>query len=412
MLIRVYLGIVLVIGVIALGCSSSPSRTEQDRSPAEKADASAASAASAGSPTVVPSVQAAATTPSPKPAVTAAGLPALTGPFALGTTIRHLVDQARPDPFAEDPAARRELVVQFWYPAGPQPGAEPVLYCPDCDVLGVYLGRRNPPPVVEELAVMRARAVADAPPAGAPERFPVITFSHGFETPRFVYTAQAEELASHGYVVASIEHTYGTFATRFPDGRVVTFRRPRSDLELIRLQAADVRFVVDALADLDARDPGGLLAGRLDMGRLGMMGHSYGGATATLACSLEPRCTASVDYDGAVLPEAYDGGQHKPLMVFNSVRFAGNNRDILTRWSSDAYLVVIDGTIHNDFSDAPLLPFSGPRAGGTIQPHRGFHVYSTYTRAFFDTYLQGERRRLLAGPSPDYPEVRIEGRQR
>ncbi len=49
-----------------------------------------------------------------------------------------------------------------------------------------------------------------------------MVLSPGFTNSRSTLTALAEDLASHGYVVAGIDHTYESFATAFPDGRVTT----------------------------------------------------------------------------------------------------------------------------------------------------------------------------------------------
>ena len=74
----------------------------------------------------------------------------------------------------------------------------------------------------DALSTVRTNAVSDAPPAGRSRSLPFVVLSPGFIHPRSVLTALAEDLASHGYVVAGIDHTYESFATAFPDGRVTT----------------------------------------------------------------------------------------------------------------------------------------------------------------------------------------------
>ena len=51
-------------------------------------------------------------------------------------------------------------------------------------------------------------------------RYPTILFSHGWNGFAAQNSAQMVELASHGYVVLGIQHTYGAIVTVFPDGRV------------------------------------------------------------------------------------------------------------------------------------------------------------------------------------------------
>ncbi|MFD4182221.1 hypothetical protein ACFWPB_14060, partial [Rhodococcus sp. NPDC058514] len=91
----------------------------------------------------------------------------------------------------------------------------------------------------------------DAPVAASPGRsLPVVLFSPGFYMPRTLSTGTAEHLASHGYVVISIDHTGDALATVFPDGRVVPQRitDSYSDATLrkaVDTRVADAKFVID-----------------------------------------------------------------------------------------------------------------------------------------------------------------------
>src|SRR4051794_29755096 len=57
-----------------------------------------------------------------------------TGPYKVGTVSRHFVDKTRDEFFADDPAARRELMVQFWYPADVTGDAKLAPYLAHSDV--------------------------------------------------------------------------------------------------------------------------------------------------------------------------------------------------------------------------------------------------------------------------------------
>jgi hypothetical protein len=74
----------------------------------------------------------------------------------------------------------------------------------------------------DALSKVETSAVSDAAPAGQQRGLPLVVLSPGFTGSRNTLTALAEDLASHGYVVAGIDHTYESFATAFPDGRVAT----------------------------------------------------------------------------------------------------------------------------------------------------------------------------------------------
>ena len=72
--------------------------------------------------------------------------------------------------------------------------------------------------------------------------------------------------------------------------------------KLVQAWTADTGFALDQLERLNASDPSGRFLGRLDMQRVGVFGHSLGGATALLFCHDDSRCKAGIDVDG--LPRA------------------------------------------------------------------------------------------------------------
>ncbi|MGH3289784.1 MAG: hypothetical protein ACRDPD_34750, partial [Streptosporangiaceae bacterium] len=147
-------------------------------------------------------------------------LPEPTGPGPVGTTSLWLTDTSRPDPWAAE-AAARELMVSLWYPAVPSDGrraeymtpAESELQLTSRDITGI-------PP--DALSTVRTNAALNATPAGPQRGLPLAVLSPGFTNPRSTLTGLAEDLASYGYAVAGIDHTYESFATAFPDGRVTT----------------------------------------------------------------------------------------------------------------------------------------------------------------------------------------------
>ena len=123
------------------------------------------------------------------------------------------MDPNRSEIYSENPAGKRELVTWIWYPAAAPLDARPVAYLPAGwqsvdQLLGV------------DSATARCHAIGDPPVTPEPPSFPVLIFSpSGF--PPLMWAAIAEELASHGYVVVGVNHTYETPVTVFADGRVV-----------------------------------------------------------------------------------------------------------------------------------------------------------------------------------------------
>jgi hypothetical protein len=69
--------------------------------------------------------------------------------------------------------------------------------------------------------------VEDAPIAPCKQRFPLLLFSHGWGNPTFLYTAELEDIVSHGYIVVAVDHPYDTAYMLFPDGLSLGFRLER-----------------------------------------------------------------------------------------------------------------------------------------------------------------------------------------
>lgn len=359
--------------------------------------------------------------------------PAPEGPYAIGTVTYHWTDPARPDPFAADPRARREVMVQVWYPARPtdRPRARYVqdgaALAPIARVLGL------PAFVTSHLGLVRTHAVEGAPAAALGPR-PVLVFSHGRGGYRQHNTFQVEHLVSHGYVVAAIEHPHAAAGVVFPDGRVTPMDPRMMDEAFVDASvpvlAEDVVFVADRLAGLNADDPKGVLTGRLDLGRLGLFGVSLGGMTTADACRRDPRFRACLIMDAVVPAEVVRAGLRQPVMWISRdvatmraegwreadvAETDGSMRAAFAGLSGDGYLVLIPGVFHPGFADAPFLAATPAaralRLVGPAEPRRASRIINAYALAFFERHLGGAPAPLLDGPSGGWPEVIFESRR-
>ena len=120
----------------------------------------------------------------------------------------------------------------------------------------------------------------DAPPA------PVVVISHGLSGDRKGFTTIAQHLASHGYAVAALDHPGSNTARLFD--LLQGIEQEVSDPREFSDRPKDVTFLLD---DLTRLNEDGTLANRLDLSKVGIIGHSFGGYTA-LALS-----GARLDYD-------------------------------------------------------------------------------------------------------------------
>jgi predicted dienelactone hydrolase len=239
-------------------------------------------------------------------------------------------------------------------------------------------------------------------------------------------------------VVVGFDAPYRSFVVVFPDGRVIT-RAPQNNADLVsgpqqeqlanklaQAWIADMGFALDQLEQLNTSDPSGRLLGHLDMQRVGVFGHSLGGATALQFCHDDSRCKAGIDVDGAPLGSVVAEGVTQPFMFLLSdhrgesnagepaaIRQAGANiHSIYNRLPNDRRLMImIRGARHYGFSDdgamlkSPLL-MRVLRTVGVVRldGRRQVALTAHYISTFFDVYLKGAPASELTS-QPEYPEI-------
>jgi predicted esterase len=379
------------------------------------------------------------------PKAAAPMLPAPSGPFGIGRIGYEWIDASRPDTYSANPDAHRDLMVYLWYPAsrpdtgrtGPYlPGAKQMDANPEVqrrvgDAFGPGWGQ-----IVS--GDLHSHTVENAPVAKSPKQFPVVIFSHGLGSIGFAYTSLIEDLVSHGYVVASIEHTYTAMAVVFPNGRVVPFHQEADPAGLTpeqrfqRMQASaglaitegarDEVFVLSKLTEMNSHKAHeSSLGGRLDLNRAAAMGHSSGGAFATLACQMDQRFKACISLDGALPPVAafpeYGKGFTQPVLLLE-IDHSGQPRGFdaaqeaeyikkkeaqLKACSIGSYDVVLKsaGLNHASFSDVPLL-FANGKKTETGEALHNLLATQAFTRSFLDKSLSDGAGRLFNNPA-EYP---------
>ncbi|HEY0996733.1 MAG TPA: hypothetical protein VGD77_12135 [Gemmatimonadaceae bacterium] len=364
-------------------------------------------------------------------------LPEPTGPHRVGTTTRLLADSARRD--IADTTRARELAVQLWYPTSARSGTR-APYLSHAMVAAMqgagYLHLDSA--TIGAWGRVATPAWLDAPVAGG--RWPLLVLSHGQGVSRSHYAALAGELASRGYLVASIDHPYGGVMQR-ADGHVVTLADdpasgPPDSVLAVRVAewAQDASFVVDQLLD-PATSLGRVAAAHVARDRIGMLGHSLGGAAALEACRADTRFHACADLDGMLVGRVVaDGPRGATLIVRSSPVYS--DADLAKRgrtraqWEAmgreveehfrgvaakgergQVWTVVIRGTGHMSFSDAPYtFPDAITRFGGTpLGAGRTFALVGDVVRSFFDAQLKGHSGESLAALAARHGELRLEG---
>lgn len=365
-------------------------------------------------------------------------LPPPTGPFPVGKVTVHWVDESRIEPLSRNHEPR-ELMVDIWYPAEGS-SAIPAGYL-DAAAYEKAMGADGFQNFFREASEalkqgVQTHAFAAAPYARSAKQSSVLIFSPGGGMVREVYAAQFEDLASHGYVVAAIQHPYDAIVTLFPDGKQIAYSEQRwpkppslegeANLNQLEWTANDIRFVLDELTRANLAGSSAPFAGYLDLAHIGAFGHSFGGIAAAHACQLDRRFKACLNEDGVVakrplfldvrgwamdqafmlilhdpptrpLTDEQVAQMKMPRQRIEAIakRLDADQEAALRNTGKGSYRVRLrsEKTFHMDFSDLSLLG-----AKDRTDAEKRAAILATvrsYTLAFFDKYLRGTKPSLL-----------------
>jgi predicted dienelactone hydrolase len=365
-------------------------------------------------------------------------LPPPTGPYAVGRTSYLWSDASREEVWTDDPSDHRELMAYVWYPAT-KGKTSPAAYYPPLDKLSGQFDSMHR----FVLGKVESYSLSDAPLASGKGPYPVLLFSPGANNSVLFYASLLEDLAGHGYIVVGMEHTYEGRGQVFPDGRVISptaekkHPDPKSptfeaDIEnfyrkRVDIRAKDAVFVLSQLDDLNSKDA--RFSGRLDMSRVGILGHSVGGVAAPQAARLSPRIQASVNIDGRMksMPMFPDAENHGPKQAFlfiakalkpytdeelkrqnmtrealdaSRAKFEAKEDALLSSIKSGSYRVTIPEAAHDSFTDETYLV-----PGGYERKLKITQVTRDTLLAFFGSVFDGKP--MLNGSPAGPPEVKF-----
>jgi predicted dienelactone hydrolase len=323
------------------------------------------------------------------------------GAYAIGVRTLDLVNpnqidivkldpaQPKPDPL---PRYDRPLKVEIWYPAEPGSKGSTALKALIRD------GKTE--------ALLHGKAVRDAAPAKEVKALPLVIISHGFPGNRFLLSPLAENIASKGYVVVSIDHIDSTYDTQSARGFASTLVN----------RSRDQHFVLDRIAAL-SRDPSFFLKGKVDANNSAVIGYSMGGygALLTAGAAIAPQAISSPDpiwtapFGLLAQQPAFDprvktviafapAGWSKALFDAESLKglkppmlfVAGSLDDVVgydtgvrPTWAAassiDRALLTFENGGHNS---APLIP--APEEADKFDQQRGFNLLAHYVDSVWD----------------------------
>ena len=357
-------------------------------------------------------------------------IPGPSGPYQVGTRIYELVDDSRRELYSGKDEARR-FQIQVWYPAEVEPSDERAPWMEDAEVFAPAIATYIDMPsfFLDHLALVKTPASKESKLAPSDDGYPIILFSHGWNGFNAQNSSQAIQLASHGYIVIGVQHTYGAVITVFADGTVahnspsaLPADSPEEEYEAAARMLAN-QWAGDLGAALDFMQvqhdyPESPFYKALDLARVGAYGHSTGGGAAIQFCGTDARCKALLGMDPYMRPVSHqvlESGITQPAFFMFSQRWADDldsrNNELfygfIPQVKDSLGVISIQGTAHYDFTDLPLLSPLASQLGlkGPIDGKRVTAIVNDYLLSFFDATLKDSQTNRFDRQNHQYHEV-------
>ncbi|WP_161625421.1 alpha/beta hydrolase family protein [Haloplasma contractile] len=356
-------------------------------------------------------------------------IPAPSGEHTVGTRTFELIDEDREEIYSNHVSAKkRKIKYQVWYPATNIEDDSVSSWLQEGKPVSVGVSRLMgfPDFVLTHTALINSNSYLDAKLKTQTELYPVVIISHGWTGFRNLHTNMAEMLASHGYIVVSIDHTYGAAVTVFENGTTAYLNPdalPDRDttenfLEyantLVNTYALDIQFVIDQL-EIHNQDNTSFLYNQLDLTKIGLLGHSTGGGAATKTVITDSRVSAVVGLDPWVEPiqdTIIKDGIQVPGLFLRSEEWEVHENNEQFKQLNDASeyyasTYQINETLHTDFTMAPMYSPLTKTLGmaGELDYNQSFEIQSDFLLNFYNLNLKGEESKTSQELKEAYSEV-------
>ncbi|KAK1640811.1 tat pathway signal sequence [Colletotrichum phormii] len=278
-------------------------------------------------------------------------IPGPPGPYPVALRVEAFEDAARWDPRApQNQPEKRKVMVSVHVPLKKEANCsvEIVPYVPPTTAVALGQG---------------AATLFGGPEKS--EKYPLVLFSHGRASSRLAHGVLARSLASYGYIVVTLDHTYDAAIVEFSDGSV-RFAENATDNDLAYVESLlesrqkDVSFIIDQLLDPSVATP--LLAGTqasINSENIFIAGHSFGGATVASSLYVDDRILGGLNFDGLMVGPVQTEGTDKPLVLASTPAtfdYISGWNETWTSLRGPSLMLIVNGTTHMSFFDAPQLP--------------------------------------------------------
>lgn len=359
-------------------------------------------------------------------------LPKPTGLYLIGTTKLYLTDSSRNDPFKRK--EHRKVIVKVWYPCSVKEDRKPEKYLMDYPLDVVYNAFKTKGLLkkwIAELMEYDTHSYPDAIISNRKESFPVLFFNPGFYfgLPD-LYVSIMEELASHGYIVCSINHPYEQPYIKIND-KELFLKRKRAQWAYLQLMVADMfqwkaresekqieeitkyyhkmlhrfnktvnlwaddtEFVWSYFSKFQGNERHAIID-KMDLESIAVFGQSLGGAVAGELCARNSVFLAGANLDCFQFGKPIVQPIEQPFMLmqsqYNDSWNLGNTINYKENIGDFAFLE-FPGSSHFVFSDAAIMPYQSHQTEvsmiGDVNGEEVLSEMLKYLVDFFDFYVK------------------------
>ncbi|KAI5200544.1 alpha/beta-hydrolase [Aureobasidium subglaciale] len=354
------------------------------------------------------------------------------GKYGVASTVMELVDTSKNDTYAPKPEYRR-VMVSAYYPASSIKSCQSIMipYMTPAtavayDEMYAAFGIPNGTFGSFELSTCafnrKDRSIRAA-------KFPVVLFSPGLGNSRLEYGVMAQSLASHGYVVITVDHAYDATIVEYPDKTVALALDIETDEQIeadLLVRQRDISFLIDQLQSQCLRQSlFNNIADSKSLKKILMLGHSLGGATAAAVMQTDPRIIAGVNLDGSFFSSVMDKGLSSPFMIMShqakNLTTDPTWTQAWSRFNGTKLAVTVNGTEHGTYTDMPILANTLGLQGnaseglaallGTMEGVRALEIVNAFVGQFFG-FVRGEEKSLVpADMTKNFPEAMVLDKQ-